>query len=128
MNILLDTQILLWTAGQTDRLTDKATKILERTENVLHFSAVSLWEVVIKNGLDRDDFRVDPSALRRNLVDNGFRELAISSPHVLGVSALPPLHKDPFDRLLIAQANVEGLTLFTSDALVARYNPAIMLM
>ena len=126
MNVLLDTQLLLWAAGQPDRLTTRAIAILEAEESVPHFSVASLWEVVIKTGLGRDDFRVDPSALRRNLLDNGYRELTISSAHILAVAGLTLLHKDPFDRLLIAQANIEGLTLVTSDSIVARYSPSIV--
>jgi PIN domain nuclease of toxin-antitoxin system len=82
---------------------------------------VSLWEVAIKHGLGRQDFRVDPRRLRRGLIDNGWRELTISSEHAVAALDLPPLHKDPFDRMLVAQAQIEGLALVTSDELVARY-------
>jgi PIN domain nuclease of toxin-antitoxin system len=81
----------------------------------------SLWEVVIKRGLGRDDFKVDPRLLRRGLLDNGYSELPISSEHVVAIDTLPPIHKDPFDRVLVAQALVEGITLLTTDATVARY-------
>jgi len=77
--------------------------------------------VTIKRALGRDDFEVDPHLLRRGLLDNGYGELPISSEHALAVGALPDLHKDPFDRILIAQATVEGVTLLTSDAVVATY-------
>jgi PIN domain nuclease of toxin-antitoxin system len=82
---------------------------------------VSLWEVVIKRGLGRDDFKVDPRLLRRGLLDNGYSELPIGSQHVVAIDTLPPIHKDPFDRVLVAQALVEGITLLTTDAVVARY-------
>ncbi len=88
---------------------------------MLYFSAASLWEVVIKNGLGRQDFQVNPHLLRRGLVDNGYLELSISSQHTLAVSHLPDIHKDPFDRILIAQAESEGFLLLTADELVARY-------
>jgi PIN domain nuclease of toxin-antitoxin system len=80
-----------------------------------------LWEVAIKRGLGREDFRVDPRLLRRGLLDNGYRELPITSEHAVAVDGLPPIHKDPFDRLLVAQATVEGIALLTADPLVARY-------
>jgi len=90
-------------------------------ENELLFSVASMWEIVIKRGLGRDDFKVDPRLLRRGLLDNGYAELEIASAHVLAIETLPPIHKDPFDRLLVAQAMVEGITLLTADANVARY-------
>jgi PIN domain nuclease of toxin-antitoxin system len=89
--------------------------------NELIFSVASLWEIVIKRGLGRDDFQVDPRVLRRSLLDNGYSELSILSEHAVAIDALPPIHKDPFDRLLVAQAIVEGITLLTADTLVADY-------
>ena len=88
-------------------------------------SAASLWEIAIKNSLGREDFRVEPRLLRRALLDNGYTELPLTSEHAVNVAALPPLHKDPFDRLLIAQVLVEGITLLTADAQVARYRGSV---
>ena len=85
------------------------------------FSAASIWEVAIKNGLGRNDFQIDPGVLRRGLLDNGYLELPVSSAHAAAVVGLPPLHKDPFDRLLVAQSLVEGITLLTCDTQVADY-------
>lgn len=85
------------------------------------FSLASLWEIVIKNGLGRDDFKVDANVLRRSLLDNGYIELPILSEHALAITSLPPIHKDPFDRLLVAQATVEGITLLTADSNLAQY-------
>ena len=121
MKLLLDTQILLWAAGQPERLSTRAKRQLNDPNNELFFSAVSLWEVAIKSGLGRDDFRVEPRVLRRALLDNGYVELPVTSEHAVNVDALPPLHKDPFDRLLLAQALVEGITLLTADVQLARY-------
>jgi PIN domain nuclease of toxin-antitoxin system len=87
----------------------------------LLFSAVSLWEITMKSGLGREEFRVEPRVLRRGLLDNGYVELPITSEHAVHVDALPTLHKDPFDRLLLSQALVEGITLLTADAQLARY-------
>ena len=95
--------------------------MLEDPQNELMFSPASLWEVAIKRGLGREDFRVDPRLLRRGLLDNGYRELPITSEHAVAVDGLPPIHKDPFDRLLVAQATVEGIALLTADPLVAHY-------
>jgi PIN domain nuclease of toxin-antitoxin system len=95
--------------------------MLEHEENVLVFSVASLWEVAIKRSLGREDFRVDPRLLRRGLIDNGYEELPILGQHAVAVDGLPPIHKDPFDRLLIAQSLIEGITLLTMDPLVARY-------
>lgn len=90
------------------------------------FSVVSVWEATIKHMLGRKDFAVDPGVLRRGLLANGWRELAVTGEHARAVSDLPPLHNDPFDRILIAQAKVEGLTLLTSDKAVARYPGSVM--
>lgn len=121
MKLLLDTQLLLWAAGQPDRLSPAARKALTHPDNELLFSAASIWEVTIKNSLGREDFRVEPRVLRRGLIDNGYIELPITSEHAVNVDALLPVHKDPFDRILLAQAQVEGITLLTTDAQVARY-------
>ena len=121
MILLLDTHLLLWSAGMPDRLSTAARTLLEDHHNQLFFSAASLWEIAIKRGLGRADFQVDPRLLRRGLTDNGYQELAITGEHALQVDSLPPIHKDPFDRILVAQALAEGITLLTSDDIVARY-------
>jgi len=121
MKFLLDTHVLLWAAGEPARLSAAARRLINGAESELLFSAASLWEVAIKRGLGRKDFQVDARLLRRGLLDNGYVELPILSEHVVAVDALPPIHKDPFDRLLVAQATVEGITLVTVDPLVAQY-------
>jgi PIN domain nuclease of toxin-antitoxin system len=121
MKLLLDTHLLLWAAGNPGALSTEARGLLEDPRNALLFSAASLWEVAIKRGMGRSDFRVDPRQLRRSLLDNGYGELPIAGEHAVAVDALPPLHKDPFDRMLVAQAMVEGVLLLTSDLLVAQY-------
>ena len=95
--------------------------MLNDADNTLLFSAASLWEIAIKRGLGRDDFQLDARLLRRGLLDNGYQELAITSEHAIAVDLLPPIHKDPFDRILVAQATIEGITLLTADPLVAQY-------
>lgn len=121
MKFLLDTHLLLWAAGEPDKLSQAARDLIDTPENELFFSAASVWEVVIKRSLGRDDFQVDPRVFRRGLLDNGYNELAISSDHAIALEMLPALHKDPFDRILIAQAHVEGITLLTVDGLVSQY-------
>ena len=121
MKLLLDTHLLLWAAGSPGQLPATARILMEDLQNELLFSAASLWEIVIKRSLGRSDFQVDARVLRRGLLDNGYQELAITSEHAVFIDSLPLLHKDPFDRILVAQATVEGITLLTADALVAQY-------
>jgi PIN domain nuclease of toxin-antitoxin system len=127
LNFLLDTHLLLWAAGDPDRMSSRARGLIEDAENVLYFSVASLWEISIKRGLGRPDFLVEPRILRRALLDNGYVELVITADHALAVEALPDLHKDPFDRLLVAQARTEGITLLTADSQVAQYGEATAL-
>ena len=122
MKLLLDTHLLLRVAaGNARRLSSAAIALIEAAENELWFSAASLWEIVIKRGLGRLDFRVDPRLLRRALLENGYSELQVASEHAIAVEPLPPIHRDPFDRMLVAQAAIEGMTLLTSDQTIARY-------
>src|SRR5215469_16647982 len=121
MKLLLDTHLLLWAAGDPNRLSREARRLLDNPNNELLFSVASLWEVAIKRGLGRDDFKLDARVLRRGLLDNGYSELPIISEHVVEIDSLPSIHKDPFDRVLVAQAMVEGITLLTTDSLLARY-------
>ena len=128
MKLLLDTHLLLWAAGSPNLLPEQARQMLEDMQNQLYFSAASLWEIAIKRGLGRDDFQVDARVLRRGLLDNGYNEIPIGSDHAVFIESLPPIHKDPFDRILVAQANVEGITLLTADTLVAKYPGPVRLV
>ena len=121
MKFLLDTHVLLWAAAQPDQLSGNAKKLLNDPQNELFFSAASIWEISIKNGLGKPDFRADPRLLRRGLLDNGYSEISITSEHAVTIELLPPIHKDPFDRILVSQALVEGITLLTNDPIVAKY-------
>jgi len=121
MKVLLDTHMLLWAAGQPERLSPAALRLVNSAETDLLFSAASLWEIAIKRSLGRTDFQVDARLLRRGLLDNGYGELPIKSEHVVAAGDLPPIHKDPFDRVLVAQATIEGALLLTADPLVAQY-------
>ena len=128
MKLLLDTHILLWAAGEPEKLSESTRARLTAAENTLFFSAASMWEIVIKLGLGRDDFKVDPYRLRKMLVVHGYTEIPVSSEHALRVHGLPLLHKDFFDRLLLAQARSEGMLLITADAAVAQYGEPVMMV
>jgi PIN domain nuclease of toxin-antitoxin system len=122
MKLLIDTQLLLWTAHQSKKLPKPARVLMQEPKNELFFSAASMWEITIKSSLRREDFRVDARLLRRGLLDNGYTELPITSEHAVNVDHLPSIHKDPFDRILVAQAMVEGITLLTNDRKLASYS------
>ena len=121
MQLLLDTHLLLWAVDAPERLDPALIQMLEDPLNTPVFSVVSLWELVIKRGLDRSDFRVEPSLLRQALLEVGWRELTVEARLALAVGPLPALHRDPFDRLLLAQAQVDGLLLITADQQLAQY-------
>lgn len=122
MRLLLDTHILLWAAGDPERLTPESRDLLDDPATELLFSAASIWEVVIKKTLGRRDFYIEPRQFRDALMQNGYSELSVRSEHTLAVSLLPLIHKDPFDRILIAQAQVENITLLTMDSRLSRYS------
>lgn len=121
MKLLLDTHLLLWAAAGAAELSAGARELIGDLDHTPQFSVASLWEIAIKRALNRADFQVEPRVLRRNLLDNGYEELPVLSTHVMALEGLPPIHRDPFDRLLVAQAIAEGVTLLTHDESVARY-------
>ena len=121
MRLLLDTHLLLWAAASSARLPREAREILQDDSNDVYYSAASIWEIAIKISLRRKDFRVDLTELLNTLPQMGVIELPVTAAHAAGVKALPLIHRDPFDRLLIAQSIVEPLTLLTNDALLDRY-------
>lgn len=121
MRLLLDTHVLLWAAGMPHRLSSATIELLEDPANELLFSVASMWEIAIKRALGRPDFQLDAAALRHGLLDNGYQELLITSQHALSTEMLPQIHKDPFDRLLLAQATMEQAILLTADSLILKY-------
>ena len=127
MKLLVDTHLLLWSASSPARISRKTRALLNDPNNELFFSAASLWEISIKNTLGRDDFSVDNGLLRRGLLDNGWQELAIDGGHAIAVERLPALHKDPFDRMLVAQAQEEGMVLVTTDKVLQQYQVTVKL-
>jgi PIN domain nuclease of toxin-antitoxin system len=128
VRLLLDTHLLIWVAGVSHRLSAAALALLNDPRNELLFSAASIWEIAIKYALRRDDVLLDPRALRRRLLENGYVELPVTSLHAVNLDALPVLHKDPFDRLLLAQAIGEGVTLLTADPQLAQYPGPVRLV
>jgi PIN domain nuclease of toxin-antitoxin system len=122
---LLDTHLLLWAAARSKRLPRAARDLLEDDSNDVYYSAASIWEIAIKSSLRRKDFRIDLSQLLPALPEMGLVELPITAIHAAGVAGLPVIHRDPFDRLLIAQSITEPLTLLTNDALLERYRVGV---
>jgi PIN domain nuclease of toxin-antitoxin system len=118
---MLDTHLLLWIATRRRKLSPEALDLIGDPDNELVFSVANIWEISVKSTLNRPDFNVDPRMLRRGLLDNGYSELLINSEHAFGVKLLPRIHKDPFDRILIAQATYEGFLFLTEDKEVAEY-------
>jgi PIN domain nuclease of toxin-antitoxin system len=128
MRVLPDSHILAWFAEDDPKLSDEMRSILEDDSNQLFFSSASIWELTIKRALNRSGFNIEPRVLQRALLDNGFDELSVNSRHAFALEALPPIHKDPFDRILIAQAISEGMLLLTSDETIAQYPGPIRLV
>jgi PIN domain nuclease of toxin-antitoxin system len=128
VKLLLDTHLLLWAAGNPQRLSANATTLISNLENKLHYSVASLWEIAIKKSLGREDFRIDTRRLQRMLQAHGYHELSITGEHAIATEDLPAIHKDPFDRILLAQARSEALTFLTSDETLAKYGGEVHLV
>lgn len=123
MNYLLDTHILLWTLVDPDKVPEPMRRIVEDTGNRVWFSAASIWEIAIKHSLVKAEFTVEPATIRKAACETGLEELAVTAEHAVGVDALPWLHRDPFDRLLVAQARAAGMKLLSVDPKVNAYFP-----
>jgi PIN domain nuclease of toxin-antitoxin system len=121
VKFLLDTQFVIWVPIDSRRISEQARLILNDPTHQFAFSVSSIWEVAIKKSLRRQDFLFDPREVRRLLVENGYEEIPLQSRHAVMADSMPPIHKDPFDRILIAQAMVEGITLLTADPVIAKY-------
>ena len=128
MRLLLDTHVLLWALADPARLPAKICDLVEDTSNEVLFSAASIWEIAIKSGLGRVDFAVRPSEIARAARETGFVELTVDADVAARVADLPPLHRDPFDRLLVAQAMAGPLRLCTADPLLPPYSELVMLI
>jgi len=125
VRLLLDTHLLLWAVASSQRVSPEVRSLIEDPRNDVFFSAASLWEIAIKSTLRRKDFRVDLPLMQSAMSDMGVIELPVRSEHAVRVTELPPVHRDPFDRLLVAQSLVEPMVLLTNDAVLARYGPVV---
>ena len=125
MRLLLDTHLLLWAMAASRKLPKAVKSQLLDSNNEVYYSAASLWEVAIKHDLRRKDFRIDPDSLLGALRASGFLELPVTAAHAVAVTRLPPIHKDPFDRLLVAQGMSEPMVLLTNDAVLAGYGAGV---
>jgi PIN domain nuclease of toxin-antitoxin system len=125
MRLLIDTHLLLWTAARSRRLPREARRLLEDPANDVFYSAASLWEIAIKASLRRSDLKVDLALLRPALAVMGLLELPVSGAHAERLASLPAIHKDPFDRMLVAQSLSEPLILLTNDAALAAYGEVV---
>ena len=128
MRLLLDSHLLLWAALHPERLSPTARDLIASPANDPVFSVASLWEIGIKFALGRQDFDYDPRILRHDLVANGYLEMPVTAAHACAVVDLPRIHKDPFDRILIAQSIVEGIILLTTDPIMAQYGGLVRLI
>lgn len=124
MRVLLDTHILLWWLSDDKRLPKEAEKIIKDDDNQVYVSAASIWEVAIKAALGQ--IKADPFAIQEAIAPSGFLELPVTGTHAAQVSRLPHHHRDPFDRMLVAQSLVEPMRLLTTDRLLARYGETIL--
>lgn len=128
MRLLLDTHLLLWALAEPGRIDVATRSVLEDPGNEVLFSAASLWEIAIKAGLGRSDFSFDPQQILQAALDTGFVELPVQSKAAVRVAGLPPHHRDPFDRLLVAQAIDEPVRLYTADPLLPPYSELVTLV
>ena len=128
MKLLVDTQILIWSTTAPELTPRQAQSQLEDEGNSLWFSVASLWEIAVKRSLNKPDFLIDVGPMRDSLFDAGFEELPVQASHVLCLTGLQRFHKDPFDRLLLAQAVAEGMVLLTTDRVLAKYEGPITLV
>ena len=126
MRLLIDSQLLVWSAGSPARISGKGRALMNSAENTLVFSAASIWELAIKAARHPNTFKVDPRRLRRNLLNHGWKELPITSEHGVATQGLPSIHNDPFDRILVAQALVEDMLLLTADTILATYGEPVV--
>ena len=128
MRVLFDSHLLVWALTDDPQLRLAARALLRDPDIDPLFSIASIWEITIKYGLGRTDFQVHPRIMRRNLLADGYGELGISADHSFALLELPPIHRDPFDRILIAQSRAEGIMLATADETVASYGGLVRLV
>jgi PIN domain nuclease of toxin-antitoxin system len=123
--VILDTQLLMWWLYRPERVPAQTADVIADRANLVLFSAVSIWEIAMKRALGRPDFIVEPTDAISDAVETGFIELPVTAVAAARVSKLPLVHRDPFDRLLVAQAIHEPARLLTSDRLLAQYSTLV---
>lgn len=128
MRLLLDTHLLLWAIAHPERLSAEVRAIVRDPGNEVFFSAASIWEIAIKKSLARLDFDFDPEQVATAALETGFAELPVHWQAASIVATLPPHHRDPFDRLIVAQAITGPLRLFTADRMLSRYSELVQLV
>ncbi|MFA5081774.1 MAG: type II toxin-antitoxin system VapC family toxin [Hydrogenophilaceae bacterium] len=128
MNLLLDTQIALWALTNSERLGAPARALIEDPSNEIFVSTASVWEIAIKHALGRGDMPITGNRAAVLFAESGYRELAITWRHAAAVDTLPAIHGDPFDRILIAQAQTEPMRLLSRDATVAAYGGVVLVV
>lgn len=126
MNLLLDTHVALWAITDSPKLSKKAREMIESPKSVVWLSAATVWEIAIKHSLGRGDMPVSGQDAMRYFRESGYRFLPVEPEHAAAIEDLPAHHRDPFDRILIAQALVEPMRLLTHDPVVARYSDTII--
>ena len=126
MRVLLDTHIVLWWLTDDRRLSKQADRVIKDADNVIFVSAASIWEVAIKAGLGQ--IEADPFAIQAAIEPSGFAELPVTGKHAAQVATLPSHHRDPFDRMLLAQSLAEPMRLLTSDAMLAKYGDIVLMV
>lgn len=125
MRLLLDTPVLIWALYEAEKLDRETRLVLEEPSNSVFFSAASIWEIAIKARLGRVDFKRRPEAVVRAALTTSFVELPVRSTTAALVASLPLHHRDPFDRLLVAQAMSEPARLLTADAQLRLYSELV---
>ena len=128
MNFLLDTHILIWTAISPHKISPELASLLSDSSNHLYFSSASIWEISIKESLGKRDFHVSSNKLHDGLVENGYKEIKVSALHAMGVIKLPFIHRDPFDRILVATAIWENMPLLTNDSTLSPYHSLVRVL
>jgi PIN domain nuclease of toxin-antitoxin system len=123
MTLLLDTHVFLWWIVDSGKLSDAARNAIETAENRILLSATSVWEIVIKTRLGKLRLPESPGPfVQAHLKRNGFLPLPIALEHAVAVAELPDHHRDPFDRMLVAQCKVENCSIITADSIIVKYD------
>ena len=128
MNFLLDTHILIWAAISPHKFSSELVGLLSDPSNHLYFSSASIWEISVKKSLGKRDFKISSKKLHDGLIENGYKEIKVSALHAMEVIKLPYIHRDPFDRILVAAAIWENMPLLTNDSKLSPYHSLVRVL